>query len=716
VTIAGRYERLLVEELRRRPARVRTALRMAVIGATGATLMAALRIESPLGPVLVWVALYASNARLTPSTGLQLIVAYGVSLFASYVIAGMLIDAPWLLLAVFGLSTAGLTYGMSTRGFVGPWLQVEIGFLDTFYIQAVTPQNVGWAVAHNFAGSALAVVVLVAFDMILWPDPAQWKLLRSLAHTLDRERGDLTAIVREYIDPVGGRPLPPSSTSIVPAQLPLLERARRELRAPEMEALLLAALTNTERLHIDVQRLLVTAREDVSRAPRTPVRARIEAVLHALVAAMQERAEHAIQRRRPLEPLRDETVTAVQSSLDALEASEIPTGDAAAIANLASFTSTLRNMGDRLLAPPLFFRPGKPRLFHDVTPAALARATARVHSVKVAVAATLAYVVCLASQRADLGVVVWTAIIAGLPTYSATLRRSFLRLVGAALGGLAALIVVIAVSPNFESASAYALAFFCVLFVLAYVGLSGPRLAYAGQQGALTFIIMYYGLSPNTDITEPLWRMWGVLLGLVIVSAVFLLVKPGYAANAIPPRLARLFHLALDLLRPGAAWTRIQIREINSLAILQLTQLLAVADDARLEGRRHRGMDPDRLIEAAGTLLRIIDRLCVLAVARLTTPRLAVPAGLETAITALATGLREHLQRRLDVVEHHAAPVPAADLAALRAALHEQLSPPVLAELATWPERARGVLLAEIESYRRTAELVIALDGQLSPR
>ena len=73
------------------------------------------------------------------------------------------------------------------------------------------------------------------------------------------------------------------------------------------------------------------------------------------------------------------------------------------------------------------------------------------YSAKLGIAATLGFVVGVASHRSELGVIVWTTIIAGLRTYGATLRKMILRIVGAVIGGLLALPVMIVVSPNFES-------------------------------------------------------------------------------------------------------------------------------------------------------------------------------------------------------------------------------------------------------------------------
>jgi len=174
------------------------------------------------------------------------------------------------------------------------------------------------------------------------------------------------------------------------------------------------------------------------------------------------------------------------------------------------------------------------------------------YSAKLGIAATLAYVVGVASHRSELGVTVWTALIAGLPTYGATLRKMILRIAGGVIGGLLALPVMMVVSPNFESLEAYLAAFFVVLFICAYVSLSSGRLAYAGQQAGVSFILAYASLSPNANFYEPLWRVWGIFLGLMIVTLVFLLVAPEYAGKAIAPRLTRILHAALELLPPGA--------------------------------------------------------------------------------------------------------------------------------------------------------------------
>jgi hypothetical protein len=152
-----------------------------------------------------------------------------------------------------------------------------------------------------------------------------------------------------------------------------------------------------------------------------------------------------------------------------------------------------------------------------------------------------------------------------------------------------------------------------------------------------------------------------------------------------------------------------------------LSDVLAIADEARVEGRRS-GVNPDRVIEAAGTLRRIVGRLSVIAIGRLSMPQLAVPAEIQTARTALETGLRDHLQSWLEVVEQEPGVDPRRfaevaerftpnGLAPLLERLDQRLSASA-DELGAWPVEARSILLAEIESYRRLVVQMTELDQE----
>lgn len=712
---------------------------MALIGAIGTTVMVALHVPGPLGPVTLWVALSGSNRQMTAREALALLATVGAALIGSVFAAGALIDAPWLLLPVLGLVTVIALYGMQRRGLAGPWLpSLGIGVLDTFYVCVFDPVNFGWTVASTYAGVALAVAVVLVFDTALWPDPAERRLLRSLAHALDREGRQLTAILRAQVDPAAELP-EPDVVSILPAQLPLIERARRELDSPKREAVLVAAVITAERLHIEIERLLSIARADVPRDIRARLAPGSAAVLEALVAALRHQAEQAAGGLASDPAHHAEVRTAIRASLDVLRAQEaessvrFPTDDVVTASQVAAFARQLRNLGE-LLDRPLgsvddaAFAEARPA---GATPPDRAERSAIEHVARLGLAATLAYVVGVASHRSDLGVIMWTTLLTGQSTHGATLHKAILYVIGAAVGGALTLATIIVVSPNSESISSYLVALFVVLFVCAYVGLSSGRLAYAGLQTGMTFLFAYFALSPNADAAEPLWRLWGILLGLGVLSAVSLLVSPGYAGKALLPCLMGLLRGALDLLRPAAGSTRSRIHAITRDSTRRLIRLLGIADDARLEGR-HSQLRPDRVIEAAGTLRHIMQQLAGVAIGRLAMPQVALPADLEAARAAMDAALGAHLQAWLDAVQRidalgaaqrddrrrvlldAADRVRAVDLAAPRTVLHHAVAATVLAEPAAWPAEARSILLAELASHDRLRAMMSELDDQLT--
>jgi uncharacterized membrane protein YccC len=201
---------------------------------------------------------------------------------------------------------------------------------------------------------------------------------------------------------------------------------------------------------------------------------------------------------------------------------------------VAAFNQGLRKIGERLLHRPLGDVAGL--AFPTDTRAGAAPAgggdpARRRYSAKVGLATTLAYIVGVASHRSELGAAVWTALIAGMPTYGATLRKMILRIVGGVIGGLLALPVMLVVSPNFESLGAYLAAFFVVLFLCAYLSLSSGRLA-CGPAGWCLFYLAYAAL-PKRQLMSRCGAS-GVFLGLLIVTAVFLLVAPGTRARRSP--------------------------------------------------------------------------------------------------------------------------------------------------------------------------------------
>jgi multidrug resistance protein MdtO len=205
---------------------------------------------------------------------------------------------------------------------------------------------------------------------------------------------------------------------------------------------------------------------------------------------------------------------------------------------------------------------------------------------KVGLCTVVGYLIGVISQRPDLFIILVTVITTATPTYGATLPKMYLRIAGAIIGGAVSLLAIIIVSPNFDTLPSYMLAAFAVFYPFAYSSLGNARMSYAGKQMGVIFSLVFVWLSPSVNIYEPLWRIWGVLLGDFVVAIVFFTLWPEYAGDSLLPRLRRVIANTLALAPDGSASSsEDQILKTNSETMRVLTEFLEIADDARMEGR-----------------------------------------------------------------------------------------------------------------------------------
>jgi uncharacterized membrane protein YccC len=289
-------------------------------------------------------------------------------------------------------------------------------------------------------------------------------------------------------------------------------------------AILLAAITRVARISLEVDRLIITARENLPREIRTMVRREIQAAVNAIAAAFDE-ISHELPARIAVGA--DEQPPAsrprVRLAMDTLAArvvqirpSYVGKASPAEIENFAAFIDSLAVLTrhvERLLGEPP--RPptadpsnsAVPRLTNHADPA-LVR-----YCLKVGLCTVVGYLIGVISQRPDLFIILVAVITTATPTYSATLHKMCLRITGAVIGGAVSLLAIIIVSPNFDTLPAYMLAVFAVFCASTYSSLGSARMTYAGKQMGIIFALVFVGLSPSVNIYEPLWRIWGVLLG-----------------------------------------------------------------------------------------------------------------------------------------------------------------------------------------------------------
>jgi len=722
---------LLAEELALRPRRVITSLRWATIATIGAGLMAACHVDSQLGPYVVWL-LLGPVAMMSLRTAFGYLAVTGCLLAASVPLAGILAEAPWLMLPFVGVFVAASTYIFARRQLGAIGLVWQVVTLDSFYGVVFAPRNFGWSDAAVFGGCAIAFGLIAAFDTWIWPDPAEVILLESLAASLMHSRARMLRSVTFYLEEdAAPRPPEPPATSQMPVQLALAERAANEGASAHRRAVLLAAVTVVERLHVRADRLDIVAREDVARPVRAMLRAEIEAVRDAIADALEELAHEEI--RTGVDERPSPAAARVRPALDAMDARaaavrHLYIGHAGGreIANFAALTENLHGMG-RLVERPL----DEPPLTASAAgkPAQAASAPADPAAVrycwKVALCVMAGYVIGLTAQRADLSTILTTIIVTALPTYGASLRKTILRIVGSILGGAISLLAIVLVTPNFETLPSYMLVTFIVLLISAYASLSSGRVAYAGKQIGTTFLLVFAGLRPALDIYSPLWRTWGILLGTVVVTVVFFMLWPEYAGDSLLPRLRKVIRNTLMLMPGGArAGSEREIETASNEITQVLSEILQIADDARLEGRKSL-IDHDAVVSSAGTIRRIAHRLAANAVRRITDPRPRLDDATEAARDAMFAAVRRQMEAWLTFYEGSQCLSSAAAQALAAAHSRDEIAHPLqeysnrleangFAMIGAWELEQRRQILAELQSLRRLEFLMFELDMYLA--
>ena len=279
---------LLSRELAPSSRKFRDALRMTVIATIGASLVVSCHVNNELGTYIVWL-LVGAGPMMSVRKASAFLVAEALALVLSVIMARAFSETPWLMLPFLFTLFSFSTYLGVTRKLGAALLLVEVVCLDTFYSVVFAPQEIGWAAAGAFGGSVIAFGVIVLFDNWIWPDRGEKILMESLGATVAHAHSRLLEASAFYLDRVNVRrpPLPPP-TSDLPAHMALLDRAVAEGVSEHRQGILLAAITRVTRISLEVDRLVIAARERAPRQITAMVQPEIKAAVDAIAAVLDE--------------------------------------------------------------------------------------------------------------------------------------------------------------------------------------------------------------------------------------------------------------------------------------------------------------------------------------------------------------------------------------------------------------------------------------------
>jgi hypothetical protein len=722
-----RFLAFLARELAPSHRRIMEATRNAAKSTVTTGLAATMQIVGPFGPLFAF-RIGQPGISLGVFEGALIIVCAALTQSAIVPITGELLDYPGLIMAFLFVVFATVAYLLCSKPRLFLILTlVVVGTITTVYVGIFEPGQIGWGSTYTFDGILVATLVMVVFDTLIWPSPAEPRLLESIAGDLERIRGRFRLVGKRYLDPFAD-PLPaPQLTSILTRNLALLKSVEEHTKlAPQRLASLLHAVMTVEHVYLEVERLAVLADEPVSDRIRQHYREELELALQALEKALTARTEEILGglngSQNSAKSISDMRVT-IQSLRESPQATAT-IDELTPSSNFLGFVDGLEAIGNLLGSrerPPAGATAAElGRVEADIEPHFFIDPAALRFSVKLGAAITLGLLVGLTTQRADLQTILWSTVVAGQPNqYGAVVRKTLLRLTGCIVGGFAALAAMIVVSQNFDSLPPYLVAIFAVTVFATYVSQSSEWLGYAGIQAGITFLICYVGLAPTSDVYKPLWRFWGIVLGILTTGFIFLFLWPEYARDKLIERLKRLMRTTLVFVREVAQGSTTEgwIAKVEQRISADLLDVLNMADQARLEGQR--GLHTSAAgIETAITVVRIAYRFETIARGRSDQLEALLPGSVRQKLSAVKEKFRAAFDNRVRRFElaHEFEPVSASEMAStvdLKPLIDEVAAVAAL-ESQCWSTDVRGMLVTQLESYHRLAILIGDLDAEIS--
>ncbi|WP_415366806.1 FUSC family protein [Klebsiella michiganensis] len=154
----------------------------------------------------------------------------------------------------------------------------------------------------------------------------------------------------------------------------------------------------------------------------------------------------------------------------------------------------------------------------------------------------LCYVFYTAADWQGIHTIMLSCVIVAQPGLGATMQKTWLRIGGALLATLIALLLIVFVQPWTDSLSGLLAMTLPVLALAAWIAAGSERIAYAGIQIGFTFALAFLSwFGPLSNLTELRDRVIGILLGVLVSSIVHLYLWPDSEAPQLKARLAQLY-------------------------------------------------------------------------------------------------------------------------------------------------------------------------------
>ena len=141
-----------------------------------------------------------------------------------------------------------------------------------------------------------------------------------------------------------------------------------------------------------------------------------------------------------------------------------------------------------------------------------------------------------------------SCLIVSQPGLGNTQRKIILRLIGAAIGSVFALVAIVYLTPRVDSIFGLLCIVLPVLALSSWISVGAENVSYAGIQIMFTFAMATLEtFGPVTELTEVRDRIVGIILGIIVAGLIHTLIRPEREGGIILQKISILFGRDADL-------------------------------------------------------------------------------------------------------------------------------------------------------------------------
>jgi multidrug resistance protein MdtO len=504
--------RFLTEELRPFPGRANVALRCVLSSAL--VMINSMALSVPLLALSLLVVFYVTQANvvLTRLVGVLFIIGATVGIGLATFVLKCTFDYPLLRIllasAIFFLSVYLMR--VSKLGVAFFIVALVVIYAQTFVDRTDQAELLVRALLWTWVATTYPIALTLIINTLLLPAEPLEQLKAAMASQLHSVDAQLHALSER----TGEAPVPGARDvhrGVLTLQKLLRFVAMRDPAWRRHEARQLAYVAAVSRLYTASSLLGMTSLSEKGRADLEAVRGACNGLQRSIATG---------------------TPFVAPESLRALQGEELP-------APLVEMRSALLALSDRLAMPEaLESAAERERL---LVPDAFHNPVYLQFALKTLLCVLLCYVLYTAVDWPGIHTVMLTCLIVAQPSLGAIQQRAVLRVVGAALGSVLALVMMIFVVPRLDDIVGLLLIALPVIAVGAWTNAGSERISYAGVQLMFTFsMALLDRFGPTTDLTEIRDRAIGILLGVAVSTLVHGALWPEGESEALRQRVAKM--------------------------------------------------------------------------------------------------------------------------------------------------------------------------------